>query len=222
MAEHLRGYDALVLPERFVLGDAALATPFTSDELDAMQRYLWLAEEIRRCRYFTEEERGMSFTMDQGVTTSFGLTLPDDGATRDMLALLRQLFGDGHRGSFASMIGLLRAHVDSTSADGQQLLDALQRYELVKQGVLDSWDVQPGGAEHSPHPPLTVFLDWMYGEYVHSDADKAKRIKELDGDHGTYKWQFHWVTERLSVLFTRFTEIVGQAARRFTSGSAAS
>ncbi len=62
--------------------------------------------------------------------------------------------------------------------------DVLGRYELQKKEVLDSWDVQPDGTEHSPHPPLTVFLDWMYGQYLHSDAEKAQRIKELDGGQG--------------------------------------
>ncbi len=61
-----------------------------------------------------------------------------------------------------------------------------------------------GGAANSPHPPLTVFLDRTYGEYLHSDAEKAHRIKEVDGGHGLYEWQFHWVAERLAILFSGF------------------
>lgn len=209
MAEHLHGYDALILPAGYEVERPAFREEmFAPEEIAAMERYVWLADELGRCRYFTEEERSMHVTMDQGVTTSFEMNLPDAGATRDMLGLLRQLFGDKERASFASMTALLRSYADAQSAEGQKLNDVLGRYELLKQGVLDSWDVQPGGTENEPHPPLTVFLDWMYGEYLHSDAEKAQRIKELDGGQGLYEWQFHWVTERLAVLFTRFAQVV--------------
>lgn len=150
----------------------------------------------------------MHLTMDQGVTTSFEMNLPDAGATRDMLGLLRQLFGDNERSSFASMVAILRAQADAQTPEGQKLLDVLGRYELIKEGVLDSWDVQPSGTENSPQPPLVVFLDWMYGEYLHSDEEKAQRIRGLDGGQGLYEWQFHWVAERLSMLFTGFAQIV--------------
>ena len=173
-----------------------------------MERYLHLTDELGRCRYFTEEEASMDFTMDQGVTTRFEMTLPDADATRGMLGLLRQLFGDKERASFASMIELLRSRTNEGSAEGQKLHDVLNRYELLKQGVLDSWDVRPGGTENTPHPPLTVFLDWMYGEYLHSDAEKAQRIKQLDGGSGLYEWQFHWVASRLAALFRGFAEHV--------------
>src|SRR4051794_26066142 len=112
-----------------------------------MERYLWLTDLLGRCRYFVEEDRSMSITMDQGVTTGFEMTLPDAGATRDLLGLLRQLFGDKERASFASMIALLRSRADGATPEGQKLLDMLGRYELLKQGVLDSWDVRPGGTE---------------------------------------------------------------------------
>ena len=90
-----------------------------------------------------------------------------------MLGLLRQLFGDKERASFASMLALLRAHADPSTPEGQRLLDVVGRFELLNQGVLDSWGVLPGRTEDS-HPPLDAFLDWTYGEYLHSDADKGQ------------------------------------------------
>ena len=59
------------------------------------------------------------------------------------------------------------------------------------------------GAELA-HPPLTVFLDCTCGQYLHSDAEKAHPIKEVDGGHGLYEWQFHWVAERLAIPFSGF------------------
>lgn len=205
----LHGYDALILPADYEVEPSAFRDEAFSDKpLAAMDRHVALAGELSRCRYFTEEERSMHLTMDQGVTTSFEMNLPDAGATRDMLGLLRQLFGDNERSSFASMVAILRAQADAQTPEGQKLLDVLGRYELIKEGVLDSWDVQPSGTENSPQPPLVVFLDWMYGEYLHSDEEKAQRIRGLDGGQGLYEWQFHWVAERLSMLFTGFAQIV--------------
>jgi len=116
------------------------AEPFSSDELDAMRRHVWLAGELLRCRYFTQKERSMRVTMDEGVTTSFEQRLPDAGATRDMLGLLRQLFGDGERSSFASMVRLLRWQADTSTPAGRELLALVARFESVRQGVLESWD----------------------------------------------------------------------------------
>lgn len=174
-----------------------------------MQRHVRLVHDLQRCRYFTEEERSLDVTMDRGVTKSWDMTLPDAGATRDMLGLLRQLFGDGERASFASMVAILRPHADADSPEGQRLLEMVEAFERMRQSVLDSWDLT-GGQDSSPHPPLTVFLDWMYGEYLHSDPEKAQRIEQLD-HFRMYEWQFHWVAERLAMLFARFAGIVGTA-----------
>ena len=152
----------------------------------------------------------MSVAMEKGVTTSCEQTLPDAGATRDMLGLLRQLFGDGERSSFASMARLLGDHADLSSPEGQKLRSLIAKFESLRQGVLISWDVQSGSTEHSPHPPLTVFLDFMYGEYLHSDAEKAKRIEQLN-DFQLYEWQFHWVSERLALLYASFARLVAMA-----------
>jgi hypothetical protein len=207
--EHLHAYDALILPAGYGVTERALTgEPFSSEEIGSMARHVRLVDELSRCRYFTTEERSLHVTMDEGVTTNFEMTLPDAGATRDMLALLRQLFGDKERASVASMMALLRSHANKESDDGRTLDDVLRRFDLLKQGVLDSWDVQRGGTENKPQPPLNVFLDWMYGEYLHSDGDKAQRISELDGPHRLYEWQFHWVVERLALLFERFARLV--------------
>jgi hypothetical protein len=211
VSDFLRAYDALILPSSFHVEEGALAGAFTDDEISAMKRYLYLVDELRRCAYFMEQERSMHVTMDEGVTTSFEMTLPGDGPTRDMLGLLRQLFGEKERASFASMVSLLRSHADPGTSQGQTLNDVLQRFELIRKGALDSWDLQPDGKENSPQPPLEVFLDWMYGEYLHSDADKAKRIEELDGGTGLYKWQFHWIAERLAHLFGWFSRVVEES-----------
>jgi len=201
--------DALIVPSDFAVAKHALRRgAVTEDERAAMRRHLKLADELRRCRYFTEEERSWGITMDEGVTTSWTQRLPDAGATRDMLGILRQLFGDTERSSFASMAHLLRRLVDSGTSEGQELLQVVASFETVRRGLLDSWDVQPGGTETSPHPPLTVFLDWMYGEYLHSDADKAKRIEQFDTEFRLYEWQFHWVSERLAVVFGNFARVV--------------
>src|SRR5581483_5217639 len=176
----------------------------TGEELSAMRRYLKLTEELRSCRYFVEEERSMSVTMDGGTTTSWEQTLPSAGATRDMLGVLRQLFGDGERASFASMVQLVRRVADPQTEAGAFLLRQVAVFEGAKQGVLDSWDAQPGGNEASPRTPLDTFLDWMYGEFLHSDAEKAARIEALDTEYKLYEWQFHWVVERLAVLFAQF------------------
>src|SRR5581483_2100934 len=163
----------------------AVATP---EERSAMLRYLKLTDELRSCRYFTEEERSWSVTLDQGTTTSWEQTLPSAGATRDMLALLRQLFGDGERASFTSMVALVRRYADTETEAGTFLLRQVDAFERAKQGVLDSWDVHPGGAEASPRTPLDTFLDWLYGEFLHSDAEKAARIEELDTEFRLYEW----------------------------------
>jgi hypothetical protein len=171
-----------------------------------MRRYVNLADDLRRCRYFTEQERSVKVTFD-----GWDVKLPDAGATRDMLGLLRQLFGDGERASFTAITGLLKRHADGSSAAGQELSETITTFENVRQGVLDSWDAQPGGIETSPQPPLTVFLDWMYGEFLHSDADKAERIEQLDTRFRLYEMQFHWVSERLAILFTSFARLVDSA-----------
>jgi hypothetical protein len=180
----------------------------TEDERSAMRRYLKLTDELRSSRYFVEEERSMSVKMDRGVTTSWEQKLPSAGATRDMLGVLRQLCGDGERASFASMVALVRQFADAQTEAGAFLLRQVAAFEGAKQGVLDSWDAQPGGTEASPLTPLETFLDWMYGEFLHSDAEKAARIEKHDTEFRLYEWQFHWVVERLAVLFAQFAAIV--------------
>lgn len=211
MAE-LHGFDALIVPPTYTVAKAALRGGVATDaDLAAMRRYLKLAEELRSCRYFVDEERSMKVTMDKGVTTSWEQTLPSAGSTRDMLAVLRQLFGDGERASFAKVAALLRRLADPSAPQGTELLVVVDAFEQARKGVQDSWDAQPGGAEVQPHPPLNVFLDWMYGEFLHSDPEKAKRIQQLDTEFKLYEWQFHWVAERLAVVFDRFVRIVGSA-----------
>jgi hypothetical protein len=78
-----------------------------------------------------------------------------------MVGVLRQLFGDNERGSFASMADLLRRQADPGTASGRQLLNIVTTFESAKRGVLDGWDAQPGGTETSPQPPLVVLLDWI-------------------------------------------------------------
>jgi hypothetical protein len=202
----------LIVPPGFEVSPAALQSGIVTDEeITAMRRHVKLTEELRRCRYFTEEERTMSVTMDEGITTSWEQTLPDAGATRDMITILRQLFSDKERASFASMLNLLRHLADTRQAEGQQLVGIVAAFEKARQGVLDSWDAIPGGTETSPQPPVTVFLDWMYGEYLHSDADKAKRIEDLDTEFRLYEWQFHWVVERLALLYSSFALVVSSS-----------
>jgi hypothetical protein len=180
----------------------------TVEERSAMLRYLKLTNELRSCRYFVEEERSSSVTLDRGTTTSWEQKLPSAGATRDMLAVLRQLFGDRERASFASTVAQVRRLVDEHTEAGVSLLNQVAAFERAKQGVLDSWDAQPGGTDASPRTPLDTFLDWMYGEFLHSDAAKAARIETLDTEYSLYEWQFHWVVERLALLFSQFAAIV--------------
>jgi hypothetical protein len=118
---------------------------------------------------------------------------------------------DKERGSFVSMAGLLCRLADPGATEGRQLLSVVAAFESARAGVLDNWDAQPGGTETSPHPPLTVFRDWMNGEYVHSDAKKAKRIEQLDTEFRMYEWQFHWVAERLALVFWNFARVVRSA-----------
>ena len=205
-----RPSNAPIVPRVFEAASEGLVQGVASTEEDrsAMLRYLKLTDELRSCRYFVEEERSWSVTIDRGKTTSWEQRLPSAGATRDMLAVLRQLFGDSERASFASMVALMRRFADPHTEAGAFLLRQVAAFERAKQGVLDSWDAQPGGTEASPRTPLETFLDWMYGEYLHSDAEKAARIKELDTKYKLYEWQFHWVVERLVVLFAQFAAIV--------------
>lgn len=194
----------------FEAGAGALVTgaAATEDQRAAMLRYLKLTDELRSCRYFVEEERSMSVTLDLGKTTSWEQRLPSAGATRDMLGVLRQLFGDRERASFASMAALVRRFAEAQTEAGAFLLRQVAAFERAKQGVLGSWDAQPGGTDASPRTPLETFLDWMYGEFLHSDVEKAARIEELDTDYRLYEWQFHWVVERLAILFSQFAAIV--------------
>ena len=180
----------------------------TPEERSAMQRYLKLTDDLRSCRYFTEEERTWDFTMEAGATTTWEQSLPSAEATRAMLALLRQLFGDGERASFTSVARLVRSIADPETEAGAFLLRQVEVFERAEQGVLDSWDAQPGGTDASPQTPLATFLDWMYGEFLHSDAEKAARIAALDTEFRLYEWQFHWVVERLAMLFSQFAAIV--------------
>ena len=186
---------------------------FSSEEISNIERYIRLTEELRRCRYFTEEERTMNVTMDRGVTTSWEQTMPDHGSTRDMLSLLRQLFGNKERASFASVMAILRRHADASSPEGRELLTTLDSFDDLRRRVLASWDLEIRTSEDEAPPPLGVFIDWMYGEFLHSDADKAARIQRLDGPYRLYEWQFHWIAERLASLFTRFTPVVEAALR---------
>jgi hypothetical protein len=205
-----RPSNAPIVPRVFEAAAGALVqvAAATEDDRSAVLRYLKLTDELRSCRYFVEEERSWSVTMDRGVTTSWEQKLPSAGATRDMLAVLRQLFGDGERASFASMAALVRRFADGQTEAGAFLLRQVAAFERAKQGVLDSWDAQPDGTDASPRTPLDTFLDWMYGEFLHSDAEKAQRIKELDTEYRLYEWQFHWVVERLAILFSQFAAIV--------------
>lgn len=217
MAEHeIRASDALILTD-YRVEPGALVAPFTDDERSAIKRYVYLTKELARCKYFTEEERSFSVTMDRGVTTSWEQVLPDAGATRDMLGLLRQLFGDKERGSFAAVSSILVSHSNTQTIEGRRLLSAIDRFQYLRQGVLDSWDVRPNGKENAPGEPLTVFLDWMYGEFLHSDADKAARIASLDTEFRLYEWQFHWVAERLAALYTTFAVTVESALEQAAS-----
>jgi len=47
----------------------------------------------------------------------------------------------------------------------------------------------------------------MYGEYLHSDAEKARRIEGLN-EFQLYEWQFHWVSERLAAVCDSFARLV--------------
>jgi len=93
VSDSFRAYDAMIFPGDFHVEPEAFSTGFADDEVAAMDRHVYLADELGRCSYFTEQERSMHFTMDEGTTTSFEMKLPGAGATRDMLGLLRQLFG---------------------------------------------------------------------------------------------------------------------------------
>jgi hypothetical protein len=67
-----------------------------------------------------------------------------------------------------------------------------------------------------------VFLDWLYGEFLHSDADRAERIERLDGPYRMYEWQFHMIASRLAHLFARLALIVAavlEAAPRETQSA---
>ena len=198
------------VPRLFDAVEGALlqSAVLTVEERSAMLRYLKLTDELRSCRYFVEEERSWSVSLDRGSTTSWEQKLPSAGATRDMLGLLRQLFGDRERASFASMVALVRRFADAQTKTGASLLRQVATFERAKQGVLDSWDAQPGGTDASPRTPLDTFLDWMYGEFLHSDAEKAARIAELGTEFKLYEWQFHWVVERLAVVFSQFAAVV--------------
>lgn len=178
-----------------------------------MTRYVHLANELRQCRYFTEEERTMHVTMAGGVTTGWQQMMPDRGSTRDMLGILRQLFGDKERGSFSNVMATLRRHADETSESGRELLTTLDSFEELRQRVLASWDFEIRTSETESPPPLGVFLDWTYGEFLHSDADKAARIQRLDGPFRLYEFQFHRISERLAALFGRFALVVEAALR---------
>jgi hypothetical protein len=68
----------------FEVTPAAFGSSFTSDEVSNLRRYVHLSEQLRRCRYFTEEERSMHVEMDAGVTTKWEQTLPDAGAVSDV------------------------------------------------------------------------------------------------------------------------------------------
>lgn len=199
------------MPGVFCVEQAAFRPdPFSPQEIAAMRRHVRLANDLGRCRYFTEEVRSLDVSMDKGVTTSWEMTLPEAGATRDMVGLLRQLFGDRERASFASMIAMLRSHADTKSPEGQRLLEVIAAHDNLKQKALASWDLT-GGQDSSPQPPLNVFLDWLYGEYLHSDADRAERIENLNTDFRIYEWQFHWIAERLAFLYARFAKVVSSA-----------
>jgi hypothetical protein len=189
---------------------AFTSEPFTRAELAAMRRHIQLVESLRRARYFAEEERSLRVTMGNGVMTSHEMTVPDAGATRDMLAVLRQIFSDRERGSFASMLSILRTHSNRDTPQGQRLLEVLESFDGMRRLVLRSWDLT-GGQSSSTHPPLTVFRDWMYGEYLHSDPIKAERIEQLDSPWRLYEWQFHWIAERLASLYSRFAPVVASA-----------
>jgi hypothetical protein len=137
MSEDAEARDMQVSLARLNLAPAAFGGElFTDEEIDAMRRHVRLAGELRGCRYFTEQERTMSATIDAGGTTNFDMSLPDAGATRDMLGVLRQLFGDGERGSFTKIVTMLREHADPTSPEGQALLDTLEGFEKLREGVL--------------------------------------------------------------------------------------
>jgi hypothetical protein len=127
-----------------------------------------------------------------------------------MLGVLRQLFSDPERGSFASM--LAPGPCEPTSPEGQQLLADLASFENVRQSVLGSWDLEIRTSQDvDPPPPLGVFLDWMYGEFLHSDPLKAARIQRVDGPYRLYEFQFHKISERLAILFARFSRVVEAA-----------
>ena len=93
---------------------AFTAEAFAPEEVAVMRRHVRLADEFRRSRYFTEQERSLHVTMDEA--SSQQMTLPDAGATRDMVVLLRELYSDRERASFASVAALLRAHADPESS----------------------------------------------------------------------------------------------------------
>lgn len=176
-----------------------------------MKRHVRLTEELRRCRYFTAEELSMQVKADKGVVTSWEQTLPDRGATRDMVGVLRQLFGDRERGGFASMLALLRRHAAPATDEGAKLLAALNALETHRQQVLSSWAVGIHTDDEGPAAPVDVFLDWLYGEFLHSDASRAEKIERLDGPYRLYEWQFHMVAERLAAVFSRLALIVAAA-----------
>lgn len=204
----LHAVDALIPPPAYRPPATAFRDDFSIAEVAALKRYVKLATDLARCRYFTEEERSEHVTFEAGKVVTWEQTLPEIGATRGMITLLRQLFGDGNRASFAKVALILREHALTASPEGLQLFRTVRAYELAKQGVLDSWDARPGGTEAEPEKPLTVLLDFMYGELLHSEAEKAERIAQLDTEWRLYEWQFHWVVERLSVLYTHFRELV--------------
>ncbi len=185
---------------------SAFRSKFTDDDLAAFGRYVQLAERLRRCRYFTDEEWRVSMQLDRGVATSFAIALPDEGATRDMLILLRPRFLRGERASYAGVSQILRGRLAVGTREADALRARLDRFRIAGEGMLASWDF-PEGAGASPESPSVVFKDWLHGEYFHHDRDKAARIEKLNRLR-LYELQFHRVVERLARLYWEFAALV--------------
>jgi uncharacterized protein YkuJ len=205
-------------PADFSLTDAL--APFTQEEFARLRRYVELAEELKRSRYFQQKESQKLEINFSGERASFDFRYPEDEElVTVMVARLRKLHTRGRPGtaSFKRTVLLLRQHTEGragTSTDWfRKVLEWHEAYvEQISTSALvglarESVDDEGNVVEEVARPAET-FWDWVYAVYLHADEDRLARIESWRPFGGLQKFIFLQMATDLSRAYYGFFGIV--------------
>ena len=180
---------------------------FTSDEQDAIDRYLDLAPELADASLFAADERFTVSIDDEDGSEAIEATRSARDITAGFLVTWRQFYSTREDASFDRVRGYLMREAKDTPAfepikawsKAGGRLKANHLEHLVLQGLAARGDIPKAVAAESTHDPANVdnpqilISKQLYGDLVHW-GDKRVDLAAIGGDQFMVAW------ERLNAL----------------------